>query len=115
MQNAKLKVGVTVTGLLALMDQITGQKIESAVFSNFGIMGNTNPGLCSFSFLSTASSSNPQVQAIPLVAGSATLSIISDVSWTDQNGDTQSALAMQLSKPYNVVPTSDGVALDIIF
>lgn len=115
MQNTTLKIGVTVNGLLSLINKVTGQKIDSAVFSNYGIMGNTNPGLCSFGFLGNATAPDPKVQAIPLVAGNAILNIISDVTWTDQNNEQQTAVAMTLAKAYSVVPSSDGVALDIIF
>lgn len=115
MQSAKFKVGVTLTGVLVLMDSVNGQKVDSAVFGNYGIMGNSNPGLCSFSFIGNAPSPNPQLNAIPVVAGNATLSIVSDVAWTDQNGDAQTATAMLLSKPYSVANSSDGVSLDVNF
>lgn len=115
MQNAKLSVGKNINGILVLIDTVTGLKVESASFNNIGIMGNSNPGLCTFGVVGGSPNTAPVITAIPLVAGSATLSLVADVSWVDQNGESQTASSMLLSKPYSVANSSDGVSLDIIF
>ncbi|MES1222437.1 MAG: hypothetical protein ABUT20_43485 [Bacteroidota bacterium] len=112
MADVKLVVGTPNTGIFALLDNKTLSVITGASFSNQAVGANSNPELADFSL----DPSNPsQVIGSGKAAGSGSVVITTDASYTDPGDGSSQSGSFSVTKNYTVVASADGVSFDVQF
>lgn len=112
MADVKLVIGSPKTGIFTLIDNKTLLPITSASFSNQAVGANSNPEFASFA-LDTANPNN--LIGTPIAAGSGTVVITTDASWTDAGDNSSQTGSFSVTKNYTVTPSADGASFDVVF
>lgn len=112
MTDVQLVVGSPKTGIFTLIDNKTLLPITTASFSNQAVGANSNPEFASFA-LDTANPNN--LIGTPIAAGSGTVVITTDASWTDAGDNSSQTGSFSVTKNYTVTPSADGASFDVVF
>lgn len=112
MADVQLVVGSPKTGIFTLIDNKTLLPITTASFSNQAVGANSNPEFASFA-LDTANPNN--LIGTPIAAGSGTVVITTDASWTDAGDNSSQSGSFSVTKNYTVTPSADGASFDVVF
>lgn len=112
MSDVQLVVGSPKTGIFTLIDNKTLLPITTASFSNQAVGANSNPEFATFS-LDPANPSN--LIGTPLAAGSGTVVVTTDASWTDAGDNSSQTGSFSVTKNYTVTPSADGASFDVVF
>ncbi len=112
MANVQLVVGSPKTGVFTLIDNKTLLPITSASFSNQAVGANSNPEFATFAL----DPSNPNsLIGTPIAAGSGTVVITTDASWTDPGDSSSQTSSFSVTKNFTVTPSADGASFDVVF
>jgi hypothetical protein len=112
MADISLELGTPKTGLFTLTDNKSGVVLTTAVFSNQALGANSNPEFATFA-LDPANPSH--VIGTAIAAGSGTLVITTDASYTDLGDGSTKSGSFTVTKNYSVVASADGVSFDVVF
>ena len=112
MPDISLALGVTKSGVFTLTDNKTGAVITDAVFSNQAVGTVSNPEIATFA-LDPSNANN--LIGTPVAAGSGTVTITTDATYTDLGDGTSKSGSFSVTKNYSVVPSEDGVSFDVVF
>ena len=112
MADVQLVVGSPKTGIFTLIDNKTLLPITSASFSNQAVGFNSNPEFATFA-LDTANPNN--LIGTPIAAGSGTVMITTNASWTDAGDNSSQTGSFSVIKNFTVIASQDGASFDIIF
>lgn len=112
MANVALVIGSPKSGVFTLIDNKTLLPIVNPVFSNQAVGANSNPEFATFAL----DPANPNsVIGTPVAAGTGTVVITTDASYTDAgDGSTQSG-SFSVTKTFVVQPSADGATFDVVF
>lgn len=112
MANVALVVGSPKTGLFTLIDNKTLLPITGVSFSNQAVGANSNPEFATFA-LDPANPNN--VVGTPIAAGSGTVVITTDASYTDPGDGSAQSGSFSVTKAFTVTPSADGASFDVVF
>lgn len=112
MANVALVIGSPKSGAFTLIDNKTLLPIDGVTYSNQAVGANSNPELATFAL----DPANPNsVVGTPVAAGTGTVVITTDASYTDPgDGSTQSG-SFSVTKTFVVTPSADGATFDVVF
>lgn len=112
MADVQLVVGSPKTGIFTLIDNKTLLPITTASFSNQAVGANSNPEFATFAL----DPSNPNnLIATPVAAGSGTVVITTDASYTDPGDNSSQSGSFSITKKFTVLASQDGVSFDVVF
>ena len=111
MANINLALGTPKTGIFTLLDS-NSNPITGVTFSNQAIGTNSNPEFASFAL----DGGNPNNSiATPLAAGSGTIVITTDATYTDSQTGQQVTASFSITKNYTVSAGTGNVTFDVVF
>lgn len=112
MANVALVIGSPKTGLFTLIDNKTLLPIPGVTYSNQALGTNSNPEFATFAF----DPANPNaVVGTPVAAGSGTVVITTDASYTDPGDGSSQSGSFSVTKAFTVTPSADGASFDVVF
>lgn len=110
MADVSLVLGTPKSGLYTLIDNKTGLPITGVSFSNQAIGANSNPEFATF-----ALDASNNVVGTPVAAGSGTVVLTTDASYTDPGDGSAQSGSFTVTKNFTVIAGADGVTLDVVF
>jgi len=112
MADITLNLGIAKNGIFTLTDAKTGSVITDASFSNQAVGSSSNPEFATFAL----DPSNPnRVIGTPVAAGSGTVVITTDASWTDLGDGAAKSASFSVTKAFTVIGSADGANFDVVF
>jgi hypothetical protein len=112
MANVNLVIGSPKGGLFTLIDNKTLLPIQNVNFSNQAVGANSNPEFATFALDPNNSNS---VIGTGIAAGSGTVEITTDASYTDPGDNSSQSGSFTVTKSFTVLPSADGVTFDVVF
>jgi hypothetical protein len=118
MANVALVIGSPKTGLFTLIDNKTLLPITGVKYSNQALGANSNPEFATFALALTDPADPASLNSVigtPVAAGSGTLVITTDASYTDPGDGSAQSGSFSVTKAFNVVASADGASFDVVF
>jgi hypothetical protein len=116
MADLSLVLGTPKTGLFTLTDNKTGA-VLTPKFSNQALGTNSNPEFATFALAPTDPTDPTSLNSLvatPVAAGSGSVVITTDASYTDSSGVAGTGSFTQ-TKKFSVTLAADGVSFDVVF
>lgn len=118
MANVALVIGSPKTGAFTLTDNKTLLPISGVKYSNQALGANSNPEFATFALALTDPNDPTSLNSVvgtPIAAGSGTLVINTDASYTDPGDGSAQSGSFTVTKAFTVIASADGATFDVVF